>query len=152
MRLNLLLLMLILVSRISIAGEDAILETARRTHRPVSEIQEHHLEGCATGITTYMNICAEYHYVKSDLKLNQTYTSLLAKLKGKPVATSQLVKAQRAWVTFRDLTCEFESNGWSGGSGRSMVVLTCKSVLTESRTKTLQEYLECTEGCPGDGG
>ena len=62
-----------------------------------------------------------------------------------------LVAAQKAWLVFRDVQCEFEASGSVGGSVHPMIVAQCRAKLTKARTATLREMLSCQEGdlgCP----
>ena len=134
----------------AVDDEVVIKEMANRTTLRIEEIRMHYKTGCDSGITPYMNICSSYHNVAADMELNEVYQALIKQLTTKQ-AKEKLVKAQRVWLSFRDLTCDYESDGWVGGTGESMNVLSCKARITGARTNQLKEYLNCTSpGCPGE--
>lgn len=97
-----------------------------------------------------INRCALQNAQAADKKLNQTYQTLLPKL-----AASQkqnLVKAQRAWIEFKDSNCAYEKNRFEKGSIAPMVYHNCMERVTKQRTTDLENYLKpgwpvCTEGC-----
>ncbi len=127
-----------------------IAETAKRTYTPIEEVRQHYKTGCSSGVTPWMNICSAYHTTEIDMELNAVFQRLIKQLNTSS-AVNKLKKAQRAWIKFRDLSCDYSSDGWSGGTGRGIIYGTCFETLTEARTKQLKEYLECTyTGCPGD--
>lgn len=57
-------------------------------------------------------------------------------------AEKALLKAQRAWLDYRDGQCEAEGFSVRGGSMEPMVVASCKARLTELRTKELKSLVE----------
>ena len=78
-----------------------------------------------------MNECAGIAYDKADRRLNQVYKRL--------ERTSELVAAQRAWITFRDAECKYKASAYEGGSMQPMVYAGCLQSLTEDRIKQLEE-------------
>ncbi|KWV40395.1 MULTISPECIES: lysozyme inhibitor LprI family protein [Rhizobium] len=57
-------------------------------------------------------------------------------------AEEALVKAQRAWVNFRDAECEAAGFQARGGTMEPMLVAGCIAELTDARTKQLKELAE----------
>lgn len=53
----------------------------------------------------------------------------------------RLRAAQRAWITYRDLTCEMERMRYDGGSIAPMIEAQCTARLTEQRTRDLELYM-----------
>ncbi|ABD54665.1 lysozyme inhibitor LprI family protein [Jannaschia sp. CCS1] len=53
----------------------------------------------------------------------------------------RLREAQRAWITYRDLTCEMERMRYAGGSIAPMIQSQCVARLTEQRTRDLELYM-----------
>jgi len=101
-----------------------------------------------------MNICSQRDYDAADKALNEQYkktraamiaidADLEANLKG---AEKALVKAQRAWVDYRDGECEAEGFQARGGSMEPMLVSGCKATLTKQRTKELKTLADGPEG------
>jgi uncharacterized protein YecT (DUF1311 family) len=50
--------------------------------------------------------------------------------------------AQRAWITFRDLSCQAEGQQYYGGSIRPLIENSCKENLTRARTEQLRVAFE----------
>ncbi len=87
----------------------------------------------------------------ADKALNQAFRQVEHRLSGDADGKARLVKAQRAWIAFRDAECMFQSSGEDGGSAAPMVIAVCKEKLTAARTGQLKAYLACEEGdlaCP----
>ncbi|CCM76197.1 lysozyme inhibitor LprI family protein [Rhizobium mesoamericanum] len=57
-------------------------------------------------------------------------------------AEKALVKAQRAWMDFRDAECEVTGFQARGGTMEPMLVAGCIAGLTDQRTKQLKELAE----------
>lgn len=98
-----------------------------------------------------LNECADAAFKKSDKKLNELYKQIEARLKDDADTRKLLVQAQRDWVKFRDAECSFQTAGAAGGSMMPMLVAQCMDILTQSRIKNFQGYLNCEEGdmsCP----
>jgi uncharacterized protein YecT (DUF1311 family) len=97
-----------------------------------------------------MNQCAADDLATADKALNaqwkltraamvETDANLDAAQKG---AEKALLKAQRAWIDYRDGQCEAEGFSVRGGSMEPMMVASCKARLTEVRTKELKAMAE----------
>jgi uncharacterized protein YecT (DUF1311 family) len=100
---------------------------------------------CSTVTTeAAMTQCAANSLKASDAKLNQTYRALLAKVSkdGK----TRLQKAQRAWISWRDAQCDFNTSGSRDGTIHEMVQTSCVDDLTQAQTKLLDSQLHCQEG------
>lgn len=98
-----------------------------------------------------LNECADAAFKKSDKKLNELYKQIEARLKDDADTRKLLVQAQRDWVKFRDAECSFQTAEAAGGSMMLMLVAQCMDILTQSRIKNFQGYLNCEEGdmsCP----
>ena len=136
----------------SLSEDSAMIEEiAKREKVSPAEVEKSLKEGCDSGATFEMAKCGYYHQVGEDIKLNYAYQALLKKL-ANTAAQSKLVKAQRAWLLFRDATCEYESDGMSGGTGRHVLYNGCLATMHHERTLKLNEYLKCDlsdAGCPG---
>jgi uncharacterized protein YecT (DUF1311 family) len=98
-----------------------------------------------------MTICASADFAASDRQLNATYGEIMKRLADDQAGRKRLQAAQRAWVSFRDAECEFQTAMTIGGSIHPMLVAQCRTELTDGRTKQLDAYLACAEGdmtCP----
>jgi len=91
-----------------------------------------------------INICEGEKFDAADAALNAAYNKLAAKVTAGGKA--KLQDAQRAWIKYRDLQCEFETLGTSGGSIHGMEVSICLTELTRDQTKRLQRQIDCQEG------
>jgi uncharacterized protein YecT (DUF1311 family) len=87
-----------------------------------------------------MNICAARDYEREDKRLNQAYRDVVAKLE--PAKRDKLREVQRAWLSYRDLNCEFQSEDYVGGTIYSLVRSSCLAEMTRQRTKDLKAMLE----------
>lgn len=109
-------------------------------------------DDCANAITQgEMNQCAAQQYKAADKELNDLYKQITARLKDDPKAKQLLVKAQRAWIGFRDAECEFSASGVEGGSVYPLIYTDCVTAQTKARVEAFKTYLECKEGdlsCP----
>jgi uncharacterized protein YecT (DUF1311 family) len=92
-----------------------------------------------------INECAAARFEAKDKELNVVYQELvkLAAGSGTPELKSTIVKAQRAWVAFRDAECSVI--GLRGGSIRPYAVAECFSGLTDQRIKRLKELATCDD-------
>ena len=80
-------------------------------------------------------------YKKADSVLNVRYKKLTAKL-GNSDAKKILIKAQRAWISYRDAHCSYTESFYEGGSMQPLVYFDCLLQLTTNRIKELEEALE----------
>lgn len=87
-----------------------------------------------------MNVCSARDYEREDARLNKTYRDLVAKLES--AKREKLREVQRAWLSFRDLNCDFQSADYQGGSIYSLVQSSCLTEMTKQRTKDLKATLE----------
>ncbi|WP_188079868.1 lysozyme inhibitor LprI family protein [Neorhizobium sp. P12A] len=106
---------------------------------------------CKNAVTqTDMNICADRDYKAADAELNVQYKETRATmvswdadldddLKG---AEKALLKAQRAWVDYRDGECEAEGFEARGGTMEPMLVSACLASVTRERTKQLKQLAD----------
>lgn len=109
-------------------------------------------DDCADATTQgEMNQCAAKENKAADNELNSLYKQITARLKDNPEATQMLVKAQRAWLGFRDAECEFSASGVEGGSAYPLIYSNCITAQTKARVEAFKAYLKCKEGdlsCP----
>ena len=96
---------------------------------------------------TDMNICAADDFKKADKALNAQWLATRKAAvawdapvgSGKPShgAEERLLKAQRAWLAYRDSQCEALGFTVEGGSMQPLVVSSCLADLTRKRTEEL---------------
>lgn len=114
-------------------------EVVRRSGYEQEVVERYWSTGCDEAGPNAQNICVLYSYVSEDLGLNDVYQVLLGKLTD-DTARSKLRDAQRAWLSFRDASCRFESHG-EGGLLAAQIVNGCLATLTSKRRAELQQYL-----------
>lgn len=101
----------------------------------------------------HMNYCASLDYERADKALNIAWPKVVEYMKGVDAFArdsfpeqanghENLLKAQRAWIDYRDGHCEGEGAKYAGGSLRPLIVATCKTDLTEKRTEELLLLME----------
>jgi uncharacterized protein YecT (DUF1311 family) len=92
--------------------------------------------------------CAGKTADKADADLNAAYTKLAAMLGAGD--RDLLVKAQEAWIAFRDAECAFRADAYRDGSIYSTLVSNCRVELSTARTTQLNDQVNCGEGdlCP----
>lgn len=99
-----------------------------------------------------MTSCAQARYEEADKGLNAQYKKTRAAMVAidkdldadKKGAEQALLKAQRAWITYRDAQCENYGFQARGGTMEPMLVAGCLADLTDLRTKELKEFSEGT--------
>jgi uncharacterized protein YecT (DUF1311 family) len=98
-----------------------------------------------------MNACAAAEFQQANARLNAVYREITARVKRTVDIRKQLVAAQRAWISFRDAECSFVTSLSEGGSIHPMLVLLCKTRITDKRIAELRPLLTCEDGdltCP----
>jgi uncharacterized protein YecT (DUF1311 family) len=83
---------------------------------------------------------SEKAFRRADADLNQVYQRVMTRLKT-PDAKKHLVKAQNAWISFRDSESEFRAGITGGGSAYSMDFMAKQTDLTKERIKDLRTIL-----------
>jgi uncharacterized protein YecT (DUF1311 family) len=108
-------------------------------------------QDCANAMTqSDMNRCATADLAKADAALNRQWKLTLAGMReadrqphkdGRPGYADQLLKAQRAWLAYRDAHCVSDGYVMRGGSAEPMLQAGCRARLTEERTKQLAHLI-----------
>jgi len=94
---------------------------------------------CSEGGQAQMNICLEKEYERIDNRLNALYKQLLNSLEN----PKKLKEAQKAWIRFRNLDCDYASSGiLKEGSYYYYSQTACYIDQTEKRIRDLQKYLK----------
>jgi uncharacterized protein YecT (DUF1311 family) len=90
-----------------------------------------------------MKQCSGRANVAADKELDAAYRQLMAKMDDDD--RKLLVAAERAWITWRDRECDYETQGISGyeksGTGYSLEWGQCRVRLTKARIVQLRGYL-----------
>jgi len=85
-----------------------------------------------------INFCLAEEYAEWDAELNRVYRVVIAQLG--PADEETLRVGQRAWITYRDNSCEVEASAMRGGSGEAMLRFACLARLTERRARDLANF------------
>lgn len=94
---------------------------------------------CSVGGQEQMNICLGNEYQKIDNKLNALYKQLLNSLEN----PKKLKEAQKAWLRFRNLDCDYSNSGLlKEGSYYFYSQTACFIDHTEKRIRDLQKFLK----------
>jgi len=97
-----------------------------------------------------MNICADEQDKFYDKHLNKLYKEQMNHLKDKGEAKTNLRKAQRAWILFRNQDCNYMAGDReNSGSIWALTYNKCLTKRTRTRIQELESYIECRDnGCP----
>lgn len=96
--------------------------------------------------TIGMKMCAGSDFNDADAQLNLEYKKIVKNLKQDPSdeynkeILNRLVKAQKAWIAFRDAECDLQATEMLGGTGEGLVTLGCLQNLTQKRTAELKDF------------
>lgn len=97
-----------------------------------------------------MNYCAEQAWMRADAELNDAWSMARDYAKGLdgdlPAAERGIFQAlldgQRAWIVYRDKTCEAEGGPMRGGSAEPLLIYGCRERLTWERVEGLNGFAE----------
>lgn len=101
------------------------------------------------GSTYDMRLCIDAQLQKADKELNETYKRAQAAVKqydDSGEISKRLVTAEKAWMTFRDASCDLEGAQMLGGSGETVILLGCHLDKTQQRTKELNKIIKMFSG------
>lgn len=113
---------------------------ARRTRIPPDEIRRNY-DACDSGVTLAMKTCGSYRWTEQNLRLNKVYKRVRAKAKEADYEAS-LIRAEKAWLAYRDTACIFEGKiNAGGGTAEELYVLSCKEDLTKQRAERLEAII-----------
>lgn len=99
------------------------------------------------GSTYDMRICLDAQLQKADKELNATYKQALNVTKQFDTeAQERLVKAEKAWIPFRDASCDLQGAQMLGGTGETVIILGCLVEKTQKRTQELQQIVKDFSG------
>jgi uncharacterized protein YecT (DUF1311 family) len=98
-----------------------------------------------------MTRCEIRRFEAADRAMNKQWKATLTLMReydrtpegdGRPGYADQLLKAQRAWLAYRDEHCRSDGYRMRGGSAEPMLVAGCRAELTEARAKQLAGLAE----------
>jgi uncharacterized protein YecT (DUF1311 family) len=88
--------------------------------------------------------CAGLEFNAAEARLEALYRAMSAKYDAPNRALFEA--AQKSWRAWRDVECEYETNGTAGGTINSMMQTECRTAKTGARLKELDAQLHCEEG------
>jgi uncharacterized protein YecT (DUF1311 family) len=99
-----------------------------------------------------MNHCSGLEFDAADKALNKTWSEIRAAVKTidennkeyapyEPSAADNLLKAQRAWIDYRDGQCAAEAAQYAGGTIQPLIRSSCLTSMTKKRTEELQQMI-----------
>ena len=80
--------------------------------------------------------CGEVYLKDLDGALNAAWKKAYASLDGP--SRTQLLQEQRAWIKFKDASCQFYANGSFGREGQVLHFYGCRSAILKARISDLQ--------------
>ena len=100
-----------------------------------------------------MNYCAYQDWQTADEALNAAWPKVRAHMKSidgstreyfpeQAIAEESLLKAQRAWINYRDGHCDAEGGQFSGGSMQPLIIYSCRASMTRRRTEELLQLMQ----------
>lgn len=116
-------------------------ETNANTRECIGVAAKACMEESNENTTTFgMVTCTQREASWWDEYLNTLYTDLRGAIGEEEF--DKLRISQRAWVSFRDATCEFEYFYWREGTIRSVIGADCLLQITAERALDLGEFIE----------
>ncbi len=106
-------------------------------------------------ITQYeMNFCSYQSYLAEDTKLNEIRKLVKPHVQqmdveagmGTTEAMDALVSGQRGWINYRDGACKLYGAQAGRGTIRPLLEISCRTNMTQLRTKELKEFVEKKDG------
>lgn len=97
-----------------------------------------------------MNFCAEQAWLAADAEMNAAWdrAKQAAQIMDADLPEQQrgiwqaLLEGQRAWITYRDKTCEAEGGPMRGGSAEPLLIYGCMERLSWERAEGLHAFAD----------
>ena len=100
---------------------------------------------CASASTqAALNACAYESFLAASAAMSPQLRQIESALT--PPKRTAWRNVQKAWMTFRTQSCQFESSAVQGGSAGPMVQWQCAARMTRERTAALARFASCPEG------
>jgi uncharacterized protein YecT (DUF1311 family) len=106
---------------------------------PTSKEYSDCLDKAVEGPWSDMFACSGEELDRQDARLNDTYKKLMSKLSRD--RKKALLKAQRAWIKFREANCDYYADP-AGGRAERLIASDCLVTMTAKRAKELAAMLE----------
>jgi uncharacterized protein YecT (DUF1311 family) len=81
--------------------------------------------------------CFRKDYKQADKELNRVYKQVISDLSSENERKQKLIRAEQAWIKYRDTNCEYRSSMW-GGVQRVGFNYSCLARMTRERIQELQ--------------
>lgn len=94
-------------------------------------------DNCESADRSGLELCAVARFRAADAELNRVYRALLAREGADEKNRGLLRDAQRAWLSYRDKTCAWESDAARGGSAATLYAVNCLGEVTAARASYL---------------
>ena len=121
----------------SAPDEHVVREMLKQTSGLDAEEIRRNYDACDSGNNLSMKLCESYRWTEQGIRLNTAFERLRKEAKGASYEPG-LIKAQNAWLAYRDAECGFEGEiGAGGGSAQGLYVLACKEELTRRQADRL---------------
>lgn len=95
---------------------------------------------CYSQTQLEINFQTASKYKVVDARLNKVYKELLSKIPSRK-EKDLLIKAERAWIIYRDTQAEYLQEQYDGGSFQQTVYFEALIELTEDRIRQLKEFI-----------
>lgn len=89
----------------------------------------------STSTNTDWSRCGSAYLKRLDGALNAAWKKALSSLEGN--GRAQLIQEQRAWIKYRDASCQYYANGEFGREGQVVHYVTCRAAIIEARISDL---------------
>jgi uncharacterized protein YecT (DUF1311 family) len=106
---------------------------------PTSKEYSECLEKAVEGPWSDMFACSGEELDRQDARLNDTYKKLVSKLSRD--RKKALLKAERAWIKFREANCDYYGDP-AGGRAEHLIATDCLVTMTARRAKELEAMKE----------
>jgi uncharacterized protein YecT (DUF1311 family) len=88
--------------------------------------------------------CGAAYLERIERKLNEVWQVTYGKFTGK--AKNDLLLEQRAWIAYKDKSCELYRNDIFGTLGERIRYYGCRGAVIEDRVKELERYADTMDG------
>lgn len=108
----------------------------------------HCMESAMTSLA--MSDCASDWNKRAERRLAENWRLAMDTLEGKNTSAGKLLLGeQRAWIKFKDLSCDFYRGVGFGSLHRSVIGPSCRNEIIEARAKQLAQIAAplCDGGC-----
>jgi uncharacterized protein YecT (DUF1311 family) len=84
-----------------------------------------------------LELCAFARFRAADTELNKVFRTITTDTNRDDKNKKLLQEAQRQWLRYRDLTCDWQSDNVRGGTAATLYAINCLAEVTEAQAKYL---------------